>query len=63
MRLLDDEEIKNLTPAAKLSILMELLRDETECQACGHKEKHVPLISLDDARKLIGIEYEKWKQE
>lgn len=42
--------------AAKVHMIMELLETEKVCPTCGNVEKVEPLITKEEALKLLNIE-------
>lgn len=44
---------KKLSPAAKLEMILALLGGKDTCPTCGHETETAPLISKEDAKKLL----------
>lgn len=53
-----DEHMNNLSPAAKLEMVMQLLGGTEECSECGSTTERPALITPEDARELLGFEEE-----
>lgn len=49
------QESENLSPAARLSIIQELLGGQDVCITCGHKAERPALITEEQARELLGV--------
>lgn len=53
--LLNMHALKDLSSAAKIEMVMDMVRKTETCPTCGH-EKEVGFISLDEAKILLGID-------
>lgn len=53
-----DEYMNNLSPAAKLEMVMQLLGGTEECSECGSTTERPALITNEEAKKLLGFEEE-----
>lgn len=45
-----------ISQAGKIDMIIEMMKTEEVCPTCGHVTELQPLISIEDAKKLLGIE-------
>lgn len=46
------------TTAGKVAMIMALLEDTEVCQECGQETKKKPIMTIEEAKKLLGFKDE-----
>lgn len=49
------QESQNLSPAARLAIIQELIGGQDVCNECGQTKKRPALITEEQAMELLGV--------